>query len=145
MDYPFFNFIFGLGLLLSNSVSIGLTILSRRRISPNLWYVLLALIIVSVLLVVYIVYLLYLSMPPGFILRLGLGLILIAGLSAGFAAVLDKGPLSPFAWRLILFVLMLSILFNFALAYLLYRSLVPEPWISITVQDSSSYLLEFVF
>jgi hypothetical protein len=126
MDYPFFNFLFGLLLIFTTGVSIGLTfLLAKKRLPPVVWRTILVILILVILVSLYIGYLFSQTMTPAFNVRLGLGVILIGSTIAGLTAFLYRVHFSPVTWRLISFFLVLSLAASFTLAYLLYRSLVP--------------------
>jgi hypothetical protein len=127
MDYPFFNFLFTLGLILCNSIGIGLSYL-LSRMNPALARKILPFLLLSLLPNPYIFYLLYRSSLPAFFSQVAIGLILIAGIIAVITVLLSSRiQLYPTAQTVILIGLFFSILANLTILYILYRSLVPRP------------------
>jgi hypothetical protein len=126
MDYPQFNFLFGLGLILANVVSLGLRVLLSRAhlpawISRVSWLAL----SLSLLSAVYIGYLFLRFMPPVFNQQIGVALLILGSVSALVTAGLYRLEIAARVARLLVGMQILTSLAGVGIAFILYRSLVP--------------------
>lgn len=126
MDYPTLNLIFGLALIVTVVVNIGLCILLSKVHMP-IWMSRLSWIalIMSVLAALYIESLFLRLMTPAFNRQIGLGLLLIGGLGALVTAALYPRVISSRLASILFGAQMLASLASVILAFGLYRSLVP--------------------
>jgi hypothetical protein len=126
MDYPQLNLIFGLGLVIVEMVNIGLRVLlSKVRLAGWMntlsWLVL----IISILSALYIEYLFLRLMTPAFNWQLIVGALLIGAIGALVTARLyQKATLLHIQWVMFAAQIIVSLV-SMALAFGLYRSLVP--------------------
>ena len=128
MDYPELNLFFILVLLSLLSLNTGLAVLLyRARLSPLAGRLALLLSLLSLLPGFYIAYLYIERMPLNYSLWLGLGFLIVAALTAGLTALLSRLRFSPLAYRLLLALFTAGTLAALRLAYLIYRTLVPDP------------------
>lgn len=128
MDYPLLNLVFGLGLILTLVVSVGLRILLSKVRLP-FWLSLLSwlALIVSVLAALYIEVLFLRLMTRTFNLQIGLGLLIIAGIGALLTASLYRSVLSQRLASILFSLQILASLVSLVITFILYRSLVPIP------------------
>jgi hypothetical protein len=126
MDYPQLNLIFGLVLVFTLVVSIGLRILLSKGSLPAwlsvLSWVTLALNLLSAL---YIETLFLQRMTPSFNMQIGIGLLVIGGIGALLTAFFYQRDISPQATVFLAIVQVIVSLAGVVVAYGLYRSLVP--------------------
>jgi hypothetical protein len=128
MDYPQLNFLFGLGLIFSLVANICVRIL-LSKVRPPAWlsglsWLALALSLLAAL-VIEILFLKF--MTPAFNLQIGLGLLALGAIGALVTARLYRSQ-GLVRYTYILFAAqMLLCLAGLAIAYGLYRSLVPVP------------------
>jgi hypothetical protein len=126
MDYPLLNLLFGLGLIFTLVVNIGLRVLlskARLPVWPSIlsWVAL----ILSVLCAVYIEILFLRLMLPIFNLKIGLGLLVIGAVGALITASLYRRALSPRIAAVLFGAQILVSLASIVFAFILYRSMVP--------------------
>jgi hypothetical protein len=126
MDYPQLNLIFGLALLLTMVINIGLRVLLSKVPLPGwrwgLSWVALAL---SLLAALYIEVLFLRLMTPAFNRQIGIGLLVIAAIGALVTGIFYRRQISLRAAGFLLGAQVLDSLASLVLAFGLYRSLVP--------------------
>lgn len=128
MDYPQLNLMFGLILTFVLVLDIGLRVLLSKFDLPA-WMSILSWValVSSVLSALYIEVLFLQYMTPDFNRQIGLGLLLIGGVVALITARLYRMEISSRAAGLLFGAQMIASLLCLALAFGLYRSLVPMP------------------
>jgi hypothetical protein len=127
MDYPLLNLLFGLVLIFTLVINVGLRVLlSKAGLTVVLSSLSWAALTLSILAALYIEYLFLRFMTPAFNRQIGLGLFVIGGTGALVTALLYRRVSSRFA-GLLFGAQMLASLFSLVLAFGLYRSLVPVP------------------
>jgi hypothetical protein len=126
MDYPQLNLLFGLLLIFTLVVNIGLRVLLSKMSLP-VWMSTLSwlALILSLVAALYIESLFLRFMTPAFNLQIGLGLLVIGGLGALVTASLYRRVESPQLGSILFGAQMLASLASLVLAFGLYRSLVP--------------------
>ena len=128
MDYPQLNLVFGLILIFTLMVNIGLRVLLSKLglpvwMSVSSWTAL----ALSIFSAVYIEVLFLRLMTPAFNRQILLGLLLIGAVIALVTAILYRRPTSPRAAGFLFGMQMLASLVCLVLGFGLYRSLVPVP------------------
>jgi hypothetical protein len=126
MDYPLLNLLFGLGLIFTLVVNIGLRVL-LLKVRLSVWLSLLSWValILSILSALYVEILFLRFMTPAFNRQITLGLLLIGGIGALITASLYGRMRSPRAASVLFGAQMLASLVSVVIAFGLYRSLVP--------------------
>jgi hypothetical protein len=126
MDYLQLNLLFGLLLILTLGISIGLRILLSKMSLPG-WMSILswASWIAGILAALYIESLFLRYMTPTFNRQIGLGLLIIWGILAVVTAGLYRKEISSRTARFLFGAQLLTSLVSLVLALGLYRSLVP--------------------
>ena len=128
MDYPLLNLLFGLGLIFTLVVDIGLRVLlSKVRLPAWMSYLSWAALALSIFSALYIEYLFLRLMTPAFNWQIGLGLLVIGGLGAMVTAGLYRRVNSSRFASVMFGAQMLVSLVSLLIAFALYRSLVPIP------------------
>jgi hypothetical protein len=126
MDYPELNFLFGLVLIFTLVVNIGLRILLFKvRLAGWLSILSWAALILSILSAVYIEILFLRFMTPAFNQQIAFGLLVIGGMGVLVTASLYRRPISPRVAGILFGAQMLASLVSVVIAFGLYRSLVP--------------------
>jgi hypothetical protein len=126
MDYPQLNLLFGLGLILSVAINIGLRVLlSKARLPVGLSLLSWIALIVSILSALYIEILFLRFMTPAFNWQIGLGVLMIGGIGTLITASLYRRELSGRATNLLFIAQIFASLIGLVISFALYRSLVP--------------------
>jgi hypothetical protein len=125
MDYPQLNLFFGLILIFTLVVNIGLLVLLSKVHLP-FWFSLLswAGLILSFLSALYIELLFLRLMTPAFNWQIAIGLLLIGGIGAWITASLYGTGISPRFGSILFGAQIVASLISIVLAFGLYRSLV---------------------
>lgn len=126
MDYPLLNLLFGLGLIFTLVINIGLRILlSKVRLPVWLSGLSWVALVLSVLAALYIESLFLRFMTPAFNWQISLGLLIIGGIGALVTASLYR-RVGPGRLASVMFgAQILACLASLVIAFILYRSLVP--------------------
>ena len=128
MDYPLLNLLFGLGLIFTLVINIGLRILlSKFRLPVWLSGLSWVALVLSVLAALYIESLFLRFMTPAFNGQIGLGLLVIGGGGALVTASLYRRIDSGRFAGVIFGAQIIACLASLVIAFILYRSLVPAP------------------
>lgn len=126
MDYPQLNFLFGLCLILTVVVNIGLHILLSKLRLPVWWFSLSWFaLVVSIASALYIEYLFLQRMAPAFNRQIGFGWLLIGGVGTLVTAILYRRVRYSHLVSVMFVTQMLVSVVSLVLAFGLYRSLVP--------------------
>jgi hypothetical protein len=126
VDYPLLNLLFGLALVLANTVSTSLAVLLTKARLP-IWLARASWValVLGLLPAVYALYLLLQQSLPAMDRQFWVGGVVMVGLGTLATARLYRAAISPGTARVMLGLQLLSSLLSVIIAFGLYRSLVP--------------------